>query len=142
MANHIRSAASHSSAKPLAEQGQSPVFRPAGISYLHIPSLDSRQSANFYQRVFGWSVQAANDDARFQDGTGHVIGAWVTDREASGRSGILPYVYVASVDQVLERVVAYGGQVARPPYAEGDLRVATFSDPSGTVFGVWQRASA
>ncbi len=26
------------------------------------------------------------------------------------------------------------------PYAEGDLRVATFRDPSGTVIGVWQRA--
>jgi uncharacterized protein len=118
------------------------VFRSAGISYLHIPSDDPRQSASFYQRVFGWAVRDDVDHASFEDGTGHVIGAWVKDRSPSGDAGVLPYVYVESVDQVLERVSATGGQVVRAPYAEGNLRVATFRDPFGTVIGVWQRASA
>ena len=32
----------------------------------------------------------------------------------------------------------HGGEVVRPPYPEGDLWVATFSDPAGNVLGVWQ----
>jgi uncharacterized protein len=132
---------SPSRANSSATGAPSPVFRSAGISYLHIPSNDPKQSASFYQRVFGWRVQVNTDDAGFEDGTGHVIGAWVKDRSPSGDAGVLPYVYVESVDQVLERVSASGRQVVRAPYAEGDLRVATFRDPFGTVVGIWQRAS-
>jgi predicted enzyme related to lactoylglutathione lyase len=35
---------------------ESPVFRAAGISYLHIPARDPEQSATFYRAVFGWTV--------------------------------------------------------------------------------------
>lgn len=130
---------SQSSSDPPAVEEQSPVFRCGGISYLHIPSQNSLQSAMFYQQVFGWKVRTEADHASFEDGTGHVIGAWVPDRSPSGNTGILPYVYVDNIDQVLAQVSAHGGEVVRPPYPEGDLRVATFSDPSGTVMGVWQR---
>ena len=123
-----------------ATDSPSPVFRSGGISYLHIPSDDPAQSARFYHHVFGWTVHNNGNDAGFADGTGHVIGAWVKDRASSGDAGVLPYVYVESVDRVLERVSASGGQVLREPYAEGDLRVATFQDPFGSVLGVWQRA--
>jgi len=118
------------------------MFRSAGISYLHTPSDDPGQSASFYQHVFGWTVRDDTDHASFEDGTRHVIGAWVKDRSPSGDAGVLPYAYVESVDRVLERVSARGRQVVRAPYAEGDLRVATFRDPFGTVIGVWQRASS
>jgi uncharacterized protein len=50
-------------------------------------------------------------------------------------------VFVESVDETLETVVAQGGEVVRPPYPEGDLRVATFRDPAGNVVGVWQQGS-
>jgi uncharacterized protein len=118
----------------------SPVFRQGGISYLHIPSTDPSQSAAFYEKVFGWNIRHHPEHPAFEDGTGHVIGAWVKDRMPSADSGILPYVYVDSVDQVIERVSAAGGRLIKPPYLEGDLLVATFGDPFGTVIGVWQRA--
>jgi predicted enzyme related to lactoylglutathione lyase len=53
----------------------------------------------------------------------------------------VPYVFVESVDVTLEKVVANDGEVATPPYREGDLRVATFRDPAGNVIGVWQQGS-
>jgi predicted enzyme related to lactoylglutathione lyase len=40
---------------------------------------------------------------------------------------------------MLGEVVAQGGEIVDPPYPEGDLWVSTFRDPSGNVFGVWQR---
>jgi hypothetical protein len=88
-----------------------------------------------------WRVDADRDDPSFEDGTGHVIGHFVVDMPVAGEAGVVPYVFVESVDVTLEKVVANDGEVATPPYREGDLRVATFRDPAGNVIGVWQQGS-
>ncbi len=113
--------------------------RPGGLSYLHLPATDVRAAALFYAAVFDWSVSGV-DDARpsFVDTTGHVAGAWMRDQQVSTQPGILPYVYVADVDAIADRIVAAGGQLVTAPYPEGNLRVATFRDPSGNVLGLWQ----
>jgi uncharacterized protein len=116
------------------------VFRRGGISYLRVPATDPRRSAAFYEGVFGWSVDADRDDPSFTDGTGHVIGHFVADLPVAGEAGVLPYVFVESVDGTLEKAVARDGEVVTEPYPEGDLRVATFRDPAGNVIGVWQQA--
>jgi uncharacterized protein len=118
------------------------VFRRAGISYLRIPAGNAQEAAGFYQRVFGWTVDAMRPDPSFEDGTGHVIGHFIADAAVAGEAGIRPYVYVEDVDETLQQVAAQGGAVVEAPYAEGDLRVATFRDPAGNVVGVWQRESA
>jgi predicted enzyme related to lactoylglutathione lyase len=118
------------------------VFRLGGVSYLRIPAQDPGRSAAFYESVFGWSVRADRDDPSFEDGTGHVIGHFMADLPSAGEAGVRPYVYVEGVDETLDKVVAHGGEVVTAPYPEGDLRVATFRDPSGNVLGVWQQARA
>jgi predicted enzyme related to lactoylglutathione lyase len=115
------------------------VFRNGGISYLRIPARDVRQSAAFYQAVFRWKVRDDPVSPAFEDGTGHVIGHWVTDLPVAGEAGVLPYIYVNRVDDTLWQVNEHGGEVVRTPYPEGDLWVATFRDPAGNVLGVWQR---
>src|SRR4051812_41453215 len=107
------------------------VFRPGGVSYLRIPAPDPQAAAAFYEAVLGWSVDAARDEPSFADGTGHVIGHFVADQDAAGEAGVRPYVYVESVDGTLARAVEHGAEVETAPYAEGDLWVATFRDPSG-----------
>jgi predicted enzyme related to lactoylglutathione lyase len=97
-------------------------------------------AAAFYAHVFGWQTEAADSgDARFADGSGHVIGHFQADMTAAGESGVRPYVYVDDLEGTLARVVEAGGEVATAPYAEGDLRVATFLDAAGNVLGVWHR---
>ena len=115
------------------------MFRPGGVSYLRIPAPDPPRAAAFYEAVFGWKVQSDRPDPSFEDGTGHVIGHFMRDLAVAGEAGVLPYVFVTSVDETLERAVAQGGQVVTPPYPEGDLRVATIRDPSGNVVGIWQQ---
>jgi predicted enzyme related to lactoylglutathione lyase len=66
---------------------------------------------------------------------------WVSDQAAVGKDGLRAYVYVANVDDTLAAVTAHGGQVVAPPYPEGTLRVALFSDPAGNVFGVWRETA-
>ena len=115
-------------------------FAHGRLSYIQIPALDVRVSGEFYSRVFGWIVREGGQDHHlsFTDATGDMIGAWVTGRAISREAGILPYISVISVDAILERVIAVGGEVVTPPYPEGSLWVATFRDPSGNVLGVWQ----
>jgi uncharacterized protein len=112
--------------------------RPGGISYLHIPAVDARRSAEFYEAVFGWNV-TGRDTARpsFDDGTGHVSGAWMTNQAVATEPGLLPYIYVEGIDDTIGRIEANGGQVVTPPYPEGTLWVATFRDPAGNVLGLW-----
>ena len=116
-----------------------PVYRSAGISYLRIPASDPHASADFYEAVFGWTVRRDRDDPAFEDGTGHVIGHFVTDPPVAGEAGVRPYIFVERLDDTIEEITAHGGDVVTPAYAEGDLRVATFRDPGGNVIGVWAR---
>jgi len=119
-------------------EGENPVFRTGGISYLRIPATDPQAAAAFYEAVFGWTVRRDREDPAFEDGTGHVIGHFSVDHEPAAGRGVRPYVFVESVDQTLEKVVANGGEVVTEPYSKGDLVVAVFRDPVGNVVGVWQ----
>jgi uncharacterized protein len=118
------------------------VARVGGVSYLHIPATDRARSAEFYAAVFGWRLHGDPEAPSFEDGTAHVIGRWVTDQAPTGDDGIRPYIYVESVQATLEKVTARGGAVARPPYEEGALTVATIRDPAGNTIGIWQQPSA
>ena len=119
-------------------EGENPVFRVGGVSYLWIPAADPHRSAAFYEAVFGWKVDVDRERPSFEDGTGHVIGHFIKDAPVAGDAGIRPYVFVESVDETLDKVAAQGGEVVTAPYPEGDLWVATFRDPAGNVVGVWQ----
>jgi uncharacterized protein len=49
------------------------------ICYLEMPT--SARSADFYAKVFGWSIRKRGDGATaFDDTTGQVSGAWVLGR--------------------------------------------------------------
>ena len=118
---------------------ESRLARPGGLSYVQIPAVDARESAAFYEGVFGWRIRGRDTShVGFDDATGSVSGAWMADRAISREPGILPYIYVVGIDATMEKVRAHGGEVVKAPYPEGDLWVATFRDPAGNVLGVWQ----
>ena len=112
--------------------------RPGGVSYLRIPAHDLAQSAEFYRAVFGWQVRGRPDAPSFSDGTGHVIGHWRTDLPAAGQAGVLPYIYVTSLDDALRAAAGHGAELVTPPYPEGNLWIATIRDPAGNIIGIWQ----
>jgi predicted enzyme related to lactoylglutathione lyase len=109
------------------------------VSYLEIPAVDTDKSAAFYEAVFGWSIRRRdNGHLSFDDRSGDLIGHWVTGRAVSREPGLVPYIYVDHIDDIVERIVKQGGQIVRSPYPEGDLWVATFRDPAGNHMGIWQ----
>ena len=116
------------------------VFRSSSISYLRIPAPEPAALARFYAQVFGWACESLESgEARFADGSGHVIGHFQSDQAPAGEAGVRPYVYVDDLDAALAGVVEAGGAIVAAPYAEGDLRVAVFRDPAGNVLGAWHR---
>lgn len=118
--------------------GETPsVFRPGGISYLHIPCHAPDRAADFYEAVFGWTPRRDSDEPAFADATGHVIGHFMRGEPAGGDEGIRPFVYVEDVAATLALVSEHGGTVPAQPRAEGTLQVATFRDPEGNLVGVW-----
>ena len=119
--------------------GNRHLFGNGRLSYIQIPASNVQESAEFYRAVFAWEVRGGSDaHLSFTDATGDMIGAWVTGRPASREPGVLPYIYVHGIDAAIDRISEHGGAIVRPPYAEGDLWVATFSDPAGNVLGIWQ----
>jgi uncharacterized glyoxalase superfamily protein PhnB len=88
--------------------------------------------------VFGWNIDRPESDRpSFDDGTGHLSGAWVRDDPAVSEPGLLPYIYVADMDETMGRIGDHGGAIVTEPYPEGLLTVATFRDPAGNVIGLW-----
>lgn len=113
--------------------------RPNGISYLHIPAVDPAVSALFYRPVFSWAVHDLDGPRPgFEDGTGHVAGAWVKGRTVQREGGLLLYVYVDDAEAAARRIVEAGGEMVEGPRPEGTLRVGTFRDPAGNLLGIWQ----
>ena len=117
--------------------------RAGSISYVHIPAVDVHEAARFYEAVLGWTVRDHDSDRpTFDDGSGYISGAWMADQAVVREPGLLLYIYVERIDEVVARIGAHGGAVVRTPYAEGSLRVATFRDPAGNVLGLWEDAGA
>jgi predicted enzyme related to lactoylglutathione lyase len=109
------------------------------VSYLEIPAIDLQLSAAFYEAVFGWNIHRRDSGhVGFDDRSGDLIGGWATGHAVSREPGLLPYIYVDRIDEIVERLVEQGGEVVKRPYPEGDLWVATFRDPAGNVMGIWQ----
>ncbi len=109
------------------------------ICYIEMPSVDSARSADFYRKVFGWTVRQRGDGRlAFDDGVGEVSGTWVLGRPPAAQPGLLVYVMVDSVAAALELVAANGGEVVQPIGADAPEITARFRDPAGNVIGLYQ----
>lgn len=112
------------------------------LCYLEIPSTDLKQSVLFYVNVFGWNVRGRDSERpSFDDATGDVSGAWVKGRSTGTSPGLLPYIWVDSLDQTLSKVTASGGVIlenAHPDSPGGTSWIATIRDPSKNVIGLYQ----
>ena len=115
---------------PLAQQGK--------VAYLEIPALDATVSATFYESVFGFHIRPGTPDrVSFDDGPSHLIGAFTRQRRVSA-AGVIPWIYVTSVEETRQRVRDHGGEILGVPTPEGDTLLCRFHDPAGNVLGFWQ----
>jgi predicted enzyme related to lactoylglutathione lyase len=109
------------------------------ICYIEIPALDVGRSSEFYEKVFGWKLRRRGDGATaFDDTTGAVSGAWVTDRPPAGTPGLLIYIWCDSVAATIAAIVAHGGEIVQPIGADTPEITARFRDPGGNIIGLYE----
>jgi len=110
------------------------------LCYLEIPAIDVKQSAAFYEKVFGWDIRD-RDSGRpsFSYPTADVTGAWVTGRPISREPGLLIYIWVDRIDATLERIKSQGGEVLKALDLSAGEKIVLFRDPAGNVIGLYQQ---
>jgi uncharacterized protein len=118
------------------ESGSAPASGPAHgqVCYLQIPAAEPMQSADFYEKVFGWQIERPHPSFVAPG----LIGQWVSDRPPASEAGLLAWINVDRIDAVLESVRANGGEILQPPSRDGPRWLATIRDPAGNAIGIAQ----
>jgi predicted enzyme related to lactoylglutathione lyase len=106
---------------------------------------DPEAAVDFYRDLFGWefeNVMPPDSPAKYYIGRirGGDVAAVGSQSEGAPPAAVWnTYVLVDRADETAAKVIAAGGRVLMEPFdimEEG--RMATFADPEGAVFSVWQ----
>lgn len=111
-------------------------------NWVEIRVRDLQKSKNFYKSLFDWKISGdQNKDYDYwliDTGEEPRGGMW---RFPEGKPlGVLVYILVDNIDKTLENVVKQGGRIIAPKSKEGENAMATFADPDGNLFGLYERA--
>ena len=119
-----------------------PTLANGKVCYIEMPAVDIQRSADFYAKVFGWSIRRRGDGSTaFDDTTGEVSGTWVVARPPASQPGLLVYIMVDSVAATCDAIVGHGGEIVQPIGADAPEVTARFRDPGGNVMGLYQEPS-
>jgi predicted enzyme related to lactoylglutathione lyase len=113
------------------------------IVHFDIPAEDVERAKAFYSSLFGWEIAAPPE---FPDYYMFLTGDPETDaggglmaRESPEQVGLVNYIGVESVDDIVGQVVELGGQVTVPKQAVPGMGwMAHFLDTEGNAIAVWQ----
>jgi uncharacterized protein len=117
-------------------------YVPGSPCWLDLGAPDVKASAEFYAAVLGWDFQAYGPDSSgygvFQV-DGKTVAAVGQLTEEGARSAWMIYFDTRDADATAEAVLRAGGIVRVAPLdANGEGRMAQFTDPQGAQFAVWQ----
>ena len=106
------------------------------ISLVAISANNLPASAAFYSTLFGWQTHSVTPEVTAAVApSGPSVS--LRSKTPDGFPGVVPFIAVQDVDDVLRRAVAGGGAVERARWSlpmVGNL--ARFRDPSGTIYGL------
>ena len=111
------------------------------VLQFQILARNPERAAEFYARVFGWSVHADNAMAYRQLRTGGLDGGiWPIGDE--GHPLVQLFVEVPDVGAAVQGAVDAGARVIIPPSTlpDGD-EMSVIADPEGIPFGLYRRAA-
>jgi len=116
-----------------------PTYGNGKICYLEIPAEDIQASAAFYEMVLNWKIRTRDDGSvAFDDGVEEVSGTFVTGRTVHTGAGLTVHFMVDDMDKTLVLIADNGGKIVQSPGMDPGEITATFSDPAGNIFGLYQ----
>lgn len=119
-------------------------FVASSVTHFEIYAEEPERLAEFYRKLFGWTIDKATavDYFRIRTGSGDeksVQGGLLRRPIPAARSWV-HYVDVEAIDEAVAQVVALGGKVVRPKAAVPKTAwYAIVEDPEGNIFGIYQR---
>ena len=135
----------------MSEPSESPCMKPGHFSWNELMTTDTKASAEFYGKLFGWQATPFAPEGTPADGPPYLI--LKTDAADMGAAGMmqvpgpgvpthwLSYVVVENIDQSLAKATELGATVLLPAMAVNQVgRVAVFQDPLGAVLGLHEPA--
>lgn len=110
------------------------------FNWVEIRVRDLEKAKQFYGSLFDWKISGKEnkDYAYWLIDTGEKPsgGLWRMPKEKP--CGILVYILVDDIDKTLEKIVKLGGKVVVPKSKENGNAMATFADPDGNIFGLYE----
>jgi predicted enzyme related to lactoylglutathione lyase len=117
------------------------------IVHFEIPADDVERAKAFYGGLFGWEFSTPRgfpDYWTFLTGDPETdAGGGLMARQSPDQVGLITYFGVESIDDTTARVRELGGTVVVPKQeVPGMGWLATYLDPEGNLFAVWQSAES
>jgi uncharacterized protein len=117
------------------------------VTQFQVLAHDPKRAATFYEQALGWKIQTYQGEMEYwfistgDDKVPGINGGIMRHRD--NIPNVMNTIGVASVDETLEKIVAHGGQVARPKFAvPGMGYLAHIVDTEGNLFGVMEYNSS
>ena len=111
------------------------------ICYVIMAARDPRASAAFYSELFNWNIRERDSgELSFDDGVGEVSGMWIAGGSPVDASFL--YIMVDDMARTCAAIPAAGGEIVDPPDLTAKEVTATFRDPAGNTFGLYQHRAS
>lgn len=116
-----------------------PTYGNGKICYVEIPANDVKESADFYSKIFGWTIRTRGDGSTaFDDGIGEVSGTWILGRKPSTEPGLLISIMVDDIEETIKTLEANGSKIVNRIQMGDTEFIAWFVDPAGNVISLYQ----
>jgi predicted enzyme related to lactoylglutathione lyase len=108
------------------------------INYFELPSDNTEQLKNFYNRVFNWKFKEGKDtpDYLYTESAG-IKGALLKRRSAEQSAPTL-FIQVDSIDDCLSKAKTEGGKVVIDKQEIPEGIFVIIKDPQQNTIGIWQ----
>jgi uncharacterized protein len=110
------------------------------IVHVEFSATDHKESAEFYNKVFGWKVQHFDEMnyTTFATGDNEVGGGFNPAPENMPVGSTSVYIGTDDIDASLREIEAHGGKTVRPKdEIPGMGWFALFQDPGGNMVGLY-----
>ena len=111
------------------------------VVHFEIGCRDQGATEAFYRTLFDWNIQRMGPAGMVDTAAGAGIQGHISALGHEPHNYVTVYVEVDDLQAYLDKAVALGGTIRVPPVNLPTGSFAWFSDPEGTIIGLWKPAS-